>query len=234
MFEKSANIESKQLLTPRGLWSFFDYLQLCISLPSPKNEFIKHFCMFQKLANTALDISWIPIFFYFLQLCILSPSPKNEFKSIFVCFRKLLIQLSKKLLHLTNSDFILFPTTLYFIAKSEKRVIPQVLMLFCMFEKSADTAIKTGVDTLPLWIIFQFPTTLYLMAITEEQVLPRVFWHFMCVWEISWYRSFKAFLYFSENSWYSCQNSCRQLTPFMKPATFSLKGKCEKRLLPRF
>ncbi len=42
-----------------------------------------------------------------------------------------------------------FPTTLYFIAKSEKWVLPWVFKCFCMFEKLAVTAVKTAVNSWP-------------------------------------------------------------------------------------
>ena len=51
-----------------------------------------------------------------------------------------------------------------------------------MFQRLADTAVKTAVDTTKTLIIFLFPSTLNFIFKTEKRVLPRVFKHF-CMFE---------------------------------------------------
>ena len=100
--------------------------------------------------------------------------------------------------HLANSDHFFYFEQLCTSEPSPKMwVLPRIFKHFCMIQKLADTAVKTAVGTSGNLILFLFPKTLYLREKSKN---------------MSPSSNFQAFLYVSEISWYSCQNSCRHLT----------------------
>ncbi len=167
---------SKQLLTPHNLRSCINYLQVWTSYSQPKNksflEFLRHYCMFQKLANTAIkttvDTSQTPIIFLFPTTLYFIPKSKKwvlpqVFKLLYVSEISW-YSCQNSCQHLTNFDHFSISYNFVLHSHVKKHVLPRVLMHFCVLLKLADTAAITAVDTSQTVIIFLVPTTLYFIA----------------------------------------------------------------------
>ncbi len=121
-----------------------------------------HFCVFEKLSDTAvkqLSTCW------YLANCT---HFLNSF-NLYCVFEKLSDTAVKTAVK-TSWTLITFcsPTTLFFIVKSEKRVPPRVFKHFLCIWEITWYSCQLQTDH------FLFPTILYFLAKSEKRVLPRL------------------------------------------------------------